>query len=99
VVFINNDENCDVPADEVIAADADIPDPNEHVADGYNTTPAAVEPIFNRPENVVPVRDPHDWSVVFTSNMVIRPSSVAISAVFVAIAAFCVTWTASLLTI
>jgi hypothetical protein len=98
-VFINNDENCDVPADDVIAADDDSPDPKEHVAAGYNTTPSAVVPTFTRPENVVPESDPHDWSVVLTSNTVMRPSSVAMSAVFVAISASWAAWLALLLTI
>jgi hypothetical protein len=60
VVFINNEENCDVPADEVIAADEDIPEPNVHIAPVFNTTPSAVMPTFTRPENVVPVSEPHD---------------------------------------
>ena len=47
----------------------------------------------------MPVNVPHDWSCVFTSNVVMRASSVAISTVFVAIIASCAACDALLLTI
>ena len=69
----------------VMAADADIPLLNVEAVERFSVTP----PTFTLEENVVPVNDPHDWSVVFTSNAVTSPWRLNTSVLRAAIETVC----------